>query len=332
MFGNTLRNGLAAASAALAIAGTGVAHAAIQVTLPGVQVLGVDNFCSSFSTSVDPNSGGIVLTCQTTAQSPDAPTGCVATLNGGTSSVTMTSSGGNASLSVTCTSPTTGLVYNWSRNGSPNASTAQAWMDTPAANPLLGANTAAVDHTTSYQVQVCNGAACTTVPALPLVATVPAATTAPPPTGTAWNGTCSGFDNTRVMVMNWANPTRLLTSSYGGFGANDAVVVQFTTGSVASNTLVTLAAAEYGSTPSYRIATLSTTPCDFSRQPDWGANSEGNSVSLPFVVISGNTYGFYPKLKGNTTYYVNIKNGPNANCAANANCNMLIELSKPAGI
>lgn len=156
----------------------------------------------------------------------------------------------------------------------------------------------------------------------------------PPPINT---GGCSSFAAVRTLTMNWASPTRLFTSSVGGMGPNDVVVVQFTTGSTSSpdNNLPALRAAEWSSTPSTRQAALSSIACDFtggSLAQYSGSLTSGTSVSVPFAVGTGANFGYYPKLALNTTYYYNIKNVENAACAANGDCNMAVDLIKPSGM
>src|SRR4030095_14146899 len=103
---------LAIASAALAMAVTLPADAANKATLPDIQVVGVDNYCDSFTTTIDSN-GNTTLTCvpiSTTPPPAGAPTGCVATINGTSLlSVSLTSAGGQATLLVSCASPTSGI-------------------------------------------------------------------------------------------------------------------------------------------------------------------------------------------------------------------------------
>jgi len=148
-----------------------------------------------------------------------------------------------------------------------------------------------------------------------------------PPTGGAWNGTCPGFENTRVLVENWASPIRLLTS----FGANDIVVVQFTTGnSASSGNLLKITGAEYSGPPTQRVATLSDKPCDFgggALSGYWGSNTgPSTSVTVPFTIDNPNNFGFYPILHVNTTYYLNVKMAPAAGCIGD--CSMFFELIK----
>ena len=137
------------------------------------------------------NAGGTSNTAQRTVQvasSSSPPTDCVATINGSTT-VTLTSAGGNVTLSVAGCRPVGGLTYAWSRNGVAGVSTAPSYVDTPGANPLLGPNNTTSARTSSYQVQVCNGTACVTVPAVPLTAVVPAPTATAP---TGCNATING--------------------------------------------------------------------------------------------------------------------------------------------
>jgi len=137
------------------------------------------------------------------------------------------------------------------------------------------------------------------------------------------------------MTMNWRPPTRLYTVSYGGFGINDALVVEFTTGSTSTpdNNLSRIAFAEYGTSPSTREAVLSSKPCDFGPQPFGGASVSGTSVTAPFAVGTGQNYGYYAKLETNKTYYFNIKNTPNPSCAA-LGCDGAVDMmnTTPAGV
>jgi hypothetical protein len=142
---------------------------------------------------------------------------------------------------------------------------------------------------------------------------------------------CTGVSSTRVLVVDWNSPTRVLTAQAGGFGANDAVVVQFTTGSnnSPSNNLPKLVMAEYVSAPSGRIATLSNQPCDFGSGLAMGASVNGpTTVTMPFSVGPNNT-GYYPSLAPNTTYYLNVKNAPGATCTGTGACDMYVDMLKP---
>lgn len=157
---------------------------------------------------------------------------------------------------------------------------------------------------------------------------IAACPTTPPVIPPVGGGTinCPGFDTTRVITMNWANPTRMYTKDVGGFGPNDITVVQFTTGNGVSqsNNLPKIGGGEWQDPPTPRYAVLSSTPCDFGPQPMPGATQSGYTVTVPFALGGGYNYGYYPALLNNTTYYLNVKNG---SCAGS--CNMFFELSKP---
>ena len=128
-----------------------------------ISIEGLDAACDSFAPIV--SGTNVVLTCVPSA--PGAPTGCAATLNGQLSTLTLPSTGGQATLAVTCASPASGLTYNWSKNGTAGANTASSWTEN------FGPNTSrTTDRTTGYQAEVCAGSACVTVPATPLSVTV----------------------------------------------------------------------------------------------------------------------------------------------------------------
>jgi len=326
------RHGLAIAGALLTCAVALPADAGKQVSGPTISVVGVDDVCDSFNMTTDGT--GTTLTCVRTGTPPPpppagAPTGCIATVNLLTT-VTLPQAGGSVNLAVTGCTSSTAITYNWYRNGTLGAASTSSWTDTSDKNPALGQNTTSTDKTTSYQVQACAGTACTTVPTTPLTVIVPGTTGGgvPGPPG-GWGGVCPGFTNTRVIPLSWTNPVRQYTSSYGGFGVNDAVVVEFTTGNLSSSSsLPHIVAVEFQSSPSSRIATLSKTPCDFGPQAMPGASTEGYTVTMAFALGTGYNWGYYPLLELNTKYYVNIKNNANPVCAANNNCNMSIDLLK----
>lgn len=152
-----------------------------------------------------------------------------------------------------------------------------------------------------------------------------------PPSGVS----CAGFNKTVVIKIDWnsGSDQRLFTSTEGAFGPNDAVVVEFTPGSIPTpnNNLARISAGEYGTNPSTRIATLSATPCDWSAQSTYGASSSGTSVTVPFTVANPNNYGYYPILNSNTAYFFNIKNDANSGCTASGACDIFVELVHPAG-
>lgn len=269
----------------------------------------VSDLCSSFSVAAN------VLTCVPVGGSP--PTGCVATINGA-GSLSLPSAGGAANLAVASCSGTP--TYQWTRNGV-NTSTAASYTDSVPNNPGGAA-------TYNFQVRACNGGACATFPGSPLTAIVAGSG--------GGGGSCpgQGFNKVINLAFNWTNPVRLFTSSQGGMGPNDAVIISFTTGNVQSpsNNLPHIVGSEFTSPPSQRIAVLSAQPCDFSAQEWQGATTAGPTVQIPFTVNNPNNFGYYPILKLNTTYYFNVKNQPSPSCAGGGDCDMAFDLVKPAGL
>jgi hypothetical protein len=132
-----------------------------------------------------------------------------------------------------------------------------------------------------------------------------------------------------VIQLPWNTTTRILTSTYGNFGPNDAMVIAFTTGSVPTppGTVVKILMGEYIDGPATRTATLSPNSCDFSHQASYGANSGGTSVNLPFLVGPSYIVGYYATIPFNSTWYVNVKtvNGQASN-------NMYLYFLKPGGV
>jgi hypothetical protein len=308
------------AAAAFALA---VPAGAVTVTLPDIQVLGADSVCSGFT--VGSANGVTTLTCIPigggTPPPATAPQGCVARINNSTTA-TLSSSGGSVNLSVVCSSPTT-LSYNWSKNGTAGANANANWTDT------LGANTGSSNLTTSYRVTVCNTAGtsadCVTVPSTPLTAVVQAATG-----GGGGTIACAS----KVLDVDWNAPGRYFTYNAGGFAPTDTFVVRFKAGSVPFTSLARFSGAEYGSSPSARIATLSPNPCDFSRQGSYGANilTPTNSLTFYFTVGTAENYtSYYPVLQTGKTYYINIQNAVGATCYTTGGCDMFIDFSKPRG-
>lgn len=279
-----------------------------------------DYICSGSPTgwTVSAVSGGVSIVCASSGVTPPTgtPTGCIAKANAGTTNLTLAAAGGNVAFTSTCVTPSSGITWSWIKNGVSGANTTASWTDN------FGANVSTTtDLVYTYQVRACNGANCTTVPTSPLSVTVSHAVSG------GWNGTCPGFDNTIILPMPWVSPTRLYTRDYGGFGPNDIVVVRFTAGNNNSSSLAFISGAEYVDSPSSRIATLSSTPCDFSAQSTPGSTMAGNSITSRFAVGTGSGFGYYPVLTKGATYYLNVKNTPNSTCISQGGtCNMFFDI------
>ncbi len=282
-------------------------HAYGSRSAGAVIIDGVDQYCNSFTPTV--SSLNTIYTC-VGSQPAGGPTNCSATVNGA-ATVNFSAAGGTANLHVAC-DQTTGITYNWRRNGSSGFSFLANFSD------VLPSNATPSNVNYTYQVTPCIGANCVTVPASPLTATVAA-------TG-SFSGSCPGFANTYVVTMPWLSSTRQIQP----MGPNDIIVVQFTTGSTTISTnLPKINMVEYGSPPSSRFGTLSPTPCDFSQQPAFSANvGPSNSMSIYFAVgpTPGVFQGYYALLQTNTTYYFNVKNVLPSSCQNQGVCQMSIDL------
>ena len=159
--------------------------------------------------------------------------------------------------------------------------------------------------------------------------------------------------NAKVIVAAWASNTTLYTGNNGTFGPNDAVIVQFTTGSIASPLSGTkgggsvsighISSAEYQGPTTPRSGSLSTSPCDFTVGLPMGDGcgttmfSGDTSPSKGFTVTTPPSAGACAAtLQPNTTYYWNLTNFVPAppigtqQCSQSA-CNMIITLNKPSG-
>lgn len=138
---------------------------------------------------------------------------------------------------------------------------------------------------------------------------------------------CAGFDRTVHLKVDWNAPARLFAS----VGANDIIVYEFTTGSGKSldGNLPRVAGAEYGGGAANRIVAMSEKPCNFDAVGGAVAASQNSSApTIPFTVQNPYPWipGYYPDLKFNATYFVNIKVAPGSGCTTS--CNMFLDLSK----
>lgn len=177
-----------------------------------------------------------------------APANCAPSI--ATVPTTLTTAGGTANLNVTGCTPAAGLTYAWSKNGAANWSALQA----PADN--LPPNTGAAGVTTSYQVTVCNGGACTSpLPATPLTATVPG-TSLPPPGGTCTIGTRT------FTILDMGLQPFTTASTTTAFGGGNIAISTLLVPAGYLTTTNTITVFEYGSSSTPRHAWLSKTRCD----------------------------------------------------------------------
>ena len=134
---------------------------------------------------------------------------------------------------------------------------------------------------------------------------------------------------THVIDIPWGTQQRAYTVKTGGFGPDDALVVRFTTGTIATSSgKGFINAGEHTDAPAQRAGSLSATPCDFTGglpAVGGGVTAFANETSpgCSFSVVIPKTGA--ATLRTGTTYYFNIRN---ASCPAGS-CNMQITLNKP---
>jgi hypothetical protein len=238
---------------------------------------------------------------------PAAPSGCSITSN----PASLPAAGGSIALTAQCSGG--GAVATWTWSG-------------PTATTSGNTATATLTSTTQFGVQASNAGGSANANITVQVAT-----------GGGGGGgiSCTGFANTIVIDQSWAAPSRKFTTGAGSsFGSNDAVVVRFTTGALTMpGKKGNITAAEYSTSPSARIATLSASACDFGNGIFPPASTQqGNTITQYFSVGGSPVSGYYPVLQPNTTYYLNIMNVTPSSCQLNGICDMYVDLTKPAGL
>jgi hypothetical protein len=275
--------------AAIAFAAAGPARG-VQVSLPSVpvQILGADSLCTSWTPGG--TAGAPTLTC-VTGGGGGAPFFC--TLSGAPTGAI--APGTAVNLQMFCVGGSAPYTYAWT----PGNSTAASLSANPTVSTTFSVTARDSGNgmsTQSANVTVSSG-------------------------GGGGPISCPGFTNTVVLNIDWNNPQQVLT---GNLAATDAVVLSFTTGPN-NPSYVNVIGAEVGSTAAPRIATLSTSACDFAIPPTLGyaAASGGSTVFLKFSV-GPNGGGYYPALAPNTPYFINVKTAA-TNCVV---CNMYFNLNR----
>jgi len=149
-------------------------------------------------------------------------------------------------------------------------------------------------------------------------------------------GFCSQFSKVETFTMTWGDTTtRYKTADLGGFGQGTVVVGQFTVPSSPSSyaNAGSDAWAEYGAPPTYRILTLSSSPCDFRNPDPTGVNGPlaGAAGTAPLInfnvggsASSGSTDTTYALVPGQT-YYFSIQN---LNCPTGVSCDASTTVSQ----
>lgn len=281
-----------------------------------------DSNCASYTASSA--NGNLTITCvPVTVQPPStvAPSGC-------SLSVPATANVGDT-LTVTgrCTAgaPVDFLV-TWSGAATGSGTMTQGTAGGSAATSVGPA----VQGTYNFAASVKNAVQTTPVAINGGSVVVSAAPPPPPPPPTPGVISCAsqGFAKTNVINLNWGpTTTGNVTGAISSWGANEALVVAFTTPAATSARTGNINVYEFGGSPAYKTATLSATACDFGRGL---GQAEGLSVPL-YYTVGPNGFG-YPALQPNTTYYYNVVNRQNGAESCFGNCAAKAELSKPRGL
>ena len=280
-----------------------------------------DNNCSSF-TLQDTGGGNFTLTCQTTS--------------GGTFSCPISTSNSAptvsslVTLTANCSNAVGSVGYTWTLRASSTVGCPTTTSTTNQASLAAPGGTAAL--TCVYDLSATDGTPTTVTPSKTVSYSVGGGG------GGGGGGTtdttaCSNLGlNPKVISVPWASQT-IYTTNNGGFGANDAVLVKFTTPATipAGTGLGKIGAVEFQSSPSARTGSLSPNPCEFGLPGTLpGGGFAGTNAPLISFKLPGSTKTAL-SLQANTTYYFNIRNDPGSTCSSNGSCDMLITMSKPSG-
>ncbi len=314
--------GLVAAVALVSAPRIAVADTA---TLSVPMTINIPSCSSPQVTGTPPN---LTITCGSSGPVTGAGT-CDLQLT--TSPSPMTSSGGTVNVAaINCTGAVTSYMWTRTLGAQVNLGSASTASDT------LPANNTSSGQGYTYGLQWCVGSVCATKSA---VLTVPAPGTNPGTPGPTGSLPCTGFNKTLVIDVAWTSTTaasRYVTQQYGGFGANDALVVRFTPPAGASSySAGSLSGAEYSGPTTTRVGKISTVPCDFSLATQFTQYNAFNAstFNLP-MQVGGDQLAWTMLTVPGTTYYLNIKNTDKkgvATCAAGKYCDMFIDFYKPLG-
>ena len=336
------------AACALAAAAFTLTLLAVPASSPSAQTITLSGFgCSG---TVAWNSASNTLTCQTST----GTFGCSISATPSASTTVTTA----VTLTANCSNAAGSIAYTWTAgaNAAGCPSIASGASQEPLAAPggttalscgyNLSANDGATTATTNKTVSYSTGG------------------------GGGGGGGGGNVDtsacvalglNAKVIVANW-NGAQIDTGLNGvpSFGPNDALIVQFTTGSFTTSTLTglgSISGVEFNGPTTPRAGALSASPCDFTGgmpKYSWKSkiNATGQCATTVFSGVMGPSEGFsvatltdlasqkslvcQTLLQANTTYYWNLTNfSPpppigSQQCNQSA-CNMRITLSKPAG-
>ncbi len=274
-------------------------------------------------------SGAATVTVNWTTTPPASPSGCSITPNPSS----LPSAGGSVTLTAVCTGNTNANTTWQFTKGGANFGNVSTGASGTSSSDSLPANTGTAATTTTYGMVVTNAGA----PATTVTSTVTVA-------GTGGGGgsfdlsacTAAGYTGRGVDIPYplTANSPRVFTPNLGNFGANEMIVVRFVAPAVETTPGASIVASEYSSyAPAFRLATLSTRPCEVAPSTATTATILGSTISQApnFSMALTGTGGFsYPiKLIPGATYYVNYVNrqayGSSVDSCGTGNCAMYID-------
>ena len=281
------------------------------------------------ATDATTGSGAATVTVNWTTTPPASPSGCSITPNPSS----LPNTGGSVTLTAVCTGNTNSSTTWQFTKGGANFGGVSTGASGTSTSDSLAANTGTAATTTTYGMVVTNAGA----PSTSVTNTVTVA-------GTGGGGgsfdlsacTAQGYTGRGVDIPYpvSANSARVFTPNLGNFGPNEMIVVRFVAPTSETTPGATIVASEYSSyAPAFRLATLSTKPCEVAPSTAITASILGSTISQApnFSMALNGTGGFsYPiKLTPGATYYVNYVNrqayGSSASSCPSGNCAMYID-------
>ncbi|HVF64205.1 MAG TPA: hypothetical protein VNE58_09445 [Casimicrobiaceae bacterium] len=273
----------------------------------------------------------VVWQGSTTTAPPNAPSGC--TIARTPSTGTLGTGGGAISMTASCSGGNAVTSWSWRKNGQSFGSGAAGQSDT------LPANTGSASVTHTYDVTACAGSTCAT--AVSTTFTV---------AGSGPVGFCSQFGDVRFVDLHYGSPP-VDSVALVGLDSGTVLVGRITIPAGATSPQDqpgVISIVEYAGPTADRVASLSTSPCDFrgfgpglvmlpasdptgaSAPLAWGA---GINPGMQYL-LTGDNPGFPPRplLTPGATYYVNLQTvnfSTGQNSCSTGSCNVRITVNTP---
>jgi hypothetical protein len=273
--------------------------------------------CASITVTAGNGTSNMTLSCAPPSTPP--PTSTLGTCSLAPSPVQAHAPGGDL-FTVTCTGGTPTSV-GWVAI-SPSAVSGTFASSTQGASQTIAFSAAATLYATARdanQVAANQASASITAPA-----------GSPPPTGGALFPAlgCPGFAKTLTQAFEWTTPGNMVVDTYklsGGMGDNGVLLATFVTPAGTTGATVPIGVAEYpagSGTAVGRKINVSTSYCDFNITNSMMGQESKNSTTTLFA-----------PLLPSTRYYVNVSNTSRGlpSCPKGSNCNLRLEITKPAG-